>query len=158
MIGKHGQAAFLAALVLGGQCPCFPDAIVVEARFQTRLAGFATDDLVVLVVDGAGRRRRLLLRVKHRVSLAESDREFGKALRAAWSDFHSPGNFDPDLDAIAVVTGPPANRAFGDGRVVLGWARCSSDSEEFEGKVEAAGFSSDGKRLPGRGAAPPRSG
>lgn len=140
------QASFLLHLLIGGRVPCLPSGKVETVRLQAKQAGFNTDDIAIKICTDEGVSHRLLVQIKHHVTITASDEEFKSALESAWSDFSNQSLFIQGRDALALITGPLSEQTLQHVRPFLDWARTSETSEEFIGKVATAQFSSDKKR------------
>ena len=125
------QAAFLIGLLTGGATPCILDARVVKLDFQTTDLGYATDDLLVTAQSEAGQQHRLLLQVKHNLTLSASDGEFEKVLRQFWGDYQAHGRFDPIHDRLVIVKSGLNDGERNHVKLVLNWARFNSSSTAF---------------------------
>ncbi len=141
------QASFCALMLAGGFAPCLPCRPIQKLILQGKVFGYSTDDLIVFTsLPDASSLRKLLVQIKHSISLTEGNQTFGEVIAAAWSDFQQPRLFSRDRDAFALVTGPLSATDIYDSRTVLEWARHSTTADEFLMKVERAKFSSDAKR------------
>lgn len=134
-------------MLAGGFAPCLPCRPIQKLILQGKVHGFSTDDLIVFtsLPDGS-ESRKLLVQIKHSISLTEGNQTFGEVIAAAWLDFQDTRLFSRDRDAFALVTGPLSATDIEDGRTILEWARHSAAADEFFTKVETAKFSSDAKR------------
>ncbi|QOJ16309.1 MAG: hypothetical protein HRU76_01290 [Phycisphaeraceae bacterium] len=140
------QASFCALMLAGGFAPCPPVPPIQKLILQERFK-HSTDDLIVFtsLPDGS-ELRKLLVQIKHSISLTEGNQTFGEVVEAAWLDFQETRLFSRDRDAFALVTGPLSATDIEDSRTILEWARHSTTADEFFTKVETAKFSSDAKR------------
>lgn len=141
------QASFCALMLAGGFAPCLPCRPIQKLILQGKVQGYSTDDLIVFtsLPDGS-ELRKLLVQIKHSISLTEGNQTFGEVVEAAWLDFQETRLFSRDRDAFALVTGPLSATDIEDSRTILEWARHSTTADEFFTKVETANFSSDAKR------------
>lgn len=141
------QASFCALMLAGGFAPCLPCRPIQKLILQGKVQGYSTDDLIVFtsLPDGS-ELRKLLVQIKHSISLTEGNQTFGEVVEAAWLDFQETRLFSRDRDAFALVTGPLSATDIEDSRTILEWARHSTTADEFFTKVETAKFSSDAKR------------
>ena len=128
---QHIQAAFLIGLLTGGATPCIPDARVVKLNFQTTDLGYATDDLLVTAQSETGLQHRLLLQIKHNLTLSASDGEFEKVLRQLWEDYQAAARFDPIHDRLVIVKSGLNDGERNHVKIVLNWARFNSSSIAF---------------------------
>lgn len=128
---QHIQAAFLIGLLTGGSSPCVPDARIVKLNFQTTDLECATDDLLVTAQSGRGQQHRLLLQIKHNLTLSASDAEFEKVLSQFWEDYQAVGRFDPTHDRLVIVKGGLNDGERNHVKIVLNWARFNASSTDF---------------------------
>lgn len=141
------QTAFAILMLSGGFAPCLEPWPIAEIALQARRTGYRTDDCVVTAVEPVrGRTSRLLTQIKHAVAFTERDQVFGEAIHAAWTDFRNTKLFDPDEDAIALVTGPLSAQDIANVRPLLEWARTSASAHDFVTMVQTANLASDAKR------------
>jgi len=144
---NHVQAGFVVLMLSGGVVPCLPPWPAKEIKLQGRYPGFNTDDFVVFTEERTGgRKAKLLVQIKHSLSISKNDPAFSDAIKAAWLDFLSPELFDPNTDAIALITGPLSAHDIENARPLLEWARTSSSAQEFLTKVNLGKFSSEAKK------------
>jgi hypothetical protein len=141
------QAAFTVLLLTGRVSPCLPPWPITRIKLQGTYAGIETDDFIVYAKDPqSGREAKLLAQMKHEVSITEANRPFAAAIQSAWKDFNNDKMFNPETDAIALITGPLTQADISNVRTLLEWARTSENETEFLGKVNTAHFSDDTKR------------
>jgi hypothetical protein len=132
------QAAFVALMLSNGACPCLAYCWpIVEVVLQPHYLGYETDDTLVKTRnDNTGASSRLLAQVKHSISFTKKDRQMPAVIGAAWRDFNNKDRFNPDCDAIALITGSISKT---DGESVcrlLEFARGSRDAADFEVKIK----------------------
>jgi len=131
------QLKFFVTLLKNDRFPCLegPYKEISWIKTQARPT-FMTDDVVVCVLDLSGKEHKLLGQIKHKLTFTKSDEEYQKTLRQAWDDF-TGGNFDPKLDAIAIITGPiPTQTAIDTIRPLFEAARASISLEELYTKAK----------------------
>ena len=149
--GQHFEAhiqAMLVALMLSNGCaPCMPTWPIKKIKLQNKIDGYDTDDVMVVVEDVTSRRTgRFIAQIRHDVAITISNTRFGKLIQQAWNDFNNPENFDREVDAIALITGPLSKTDTQDVPWLLGQAKHTSDSHEFFRNVAQSNFSSKQKR------------
>lgn len=143
----HVQAMFLILMLSGGFVPGIRAWPISRIMLQGRYQGYRTDDLIVFVNElGSKRQSKLLVQVKHTIAFTENDATLEKVLHAAWLDFLSPDHFDPDRDAIALITGPLNSDDIAHTRQLLEFARSANDASDFITKVTLARYSHQTKR------------
>jgi hypothetical protein len=142
------QATFVTLMLSGGYAPCLPSWPIIEIKLQGAVAGYATDDLIVLVKNPANSNdhRRLLGQVKNSIAITTKSKLFAEVIQAAWIDFNNPNVFTRGKDVIALITGP-INATDTDGvNGLLEQARHTRDADEFITQVNRANFCSDNVR------------
>ena len=140
------QAAFAVLMLTGRIAPCLPPFPITKIKLQVRYAGVQTDDFIVFAKQPETEQEaKLLVQVKHDLSITERDTTFAEVIQSNWNDFNSE-SFDSSVDAIALITGPLSATDIDDVRPILEWARHSEDETEFFTKIKTANFSSDAKR------------
>ncbi|AFY93168.1 ATP-binding protein [Chamaesiphon minutus] len=140
------QAAFAVLMLTGRIAPCLPPFPITKIKLQARYTGVQTDDFIVFAKQPETEQEaKLLVQVKHDLSITEGDTTFAEVIQSNWNDFNSE-SFDSSVDAIALVTGPLSATDIDDVRPILEWARHSEDETEFFTKIKTANFSSDAKR------------
>lgn len=143
----HIQAAFVTLMLSGGYAPCLPTWPIKEIKLQAKIAGYATDDLIVFVENPTNReRKRLLGQIKHSISFTESNKIFGEVILAAWHDFNNSECFTKGKDVIALITGPISKSDTDGVRWLLDHARHTRDAEEFITQISQANFCSNNTR------------
>jgi hypothetical protein len=129
---QHIQAAFLVGLLTGGAPPCISNARITGLYFQTTDLGYSTDDLLVVTQSSLGQQHRLLLQIKHNLTLsAAEDNEFEKVLRQFWQDYQAADRFDPNRDRLVIVKGGLNDGERNHVKIVLNWARFNASSTTF---------------------------
>lgn len=139
------QASRLLAMCLGSHVPGAQDGRIVELRFQARIHGHHTDDLVCYIEQGDGQRTRALLQMKRSLTARERDTAFSESIGAAWTDY----NFDEFVrgqDSIFFIYDTASAAAMKGAATVCTWARYSATPAEFLKKVAAEEFSNAANR------------
>ncbi|MBE9224154.1 ATP-binding protein [Phormidium sp. LEGE 05292] len=140
------QAAFTILMLSGRLAPCLPLFPIVKIKLQGHYAGFNTDDFIVFANQPETEKEaRLLAQIKHDISITASDKTFAEVIQSTWNDFNDE-SFDPDTDALALITGLLSATDINDVRPILEWARHAENEAEFFTKINTANFSSDAKR------------
>lgn len=141
------QASYLLAMFAGSPTAVLPDAAVVELRFQGRVHGYHTDDLICTLRLDDGSTLKALLQVKLTLKAIPSDSPFSESLIAAWYDYQDSSLFQRGRDRLVVVYSRDAD---GSGIHVASqltqFARTSLTGAEFVRKATAEGFSSKQQR------------
>ena len=140
------QAVYLLAMFAGWPTPVLPDAEVIELRFQARIHGYNTDDLVCTLRDEAGGTRKAVLQVKLTLKALPSDEPFAESIVAAWYDFKNPTLFERGRDRLVIVFARDADQSIYFAGQLTHMARTSLTSGEFVLKATAEGFSSKPQR------------
>lgn len=139
------QASRLLAMCLGSPVPGAPDGRIVELRFQARIHGHHTDDLVCHIEQGDGQRTRALLQMKRSLTPREKDKKFAESIGAAWTDYNSE-DFVRGQDSIYIVYDTASAAAMKGASTVCTWARYSATPGEFLKKVDAEDLSNAANR------------
>lgn len=136
------QAIYLLAMFAAWPTPIQPDAEVIELRFQGRIHGYNTDDLVCTLRDGTGAIWKALLQIKLTLKALPSDTSFAEAVVAAWYDFNNASLFERGRDRLIIVYSRDADQSIHFANLLTRMARTSLTGAEFEHKATADGFSS----------------
>jgi len=140
------QAAFTVLMLSGRLAPCIPPFPITKIKLQGHYAGFHTDDFVVFAKQSETEKEaKLLAQIKHDIGITEKNKIFGEVIQSNWNDFNGE-SFNPNTDALALITGPLSATDINDVRPILEWARHAESEEEFFTKINTANFSSDAKR------------
>lgn len=140
------QASRLLAMCLGDPIPGKTDGRVIELRFQARVHGHHTDDLVCTFEDHAAIRSRVLLQMKRTVSPRETNEAFCGAVGSAWIDFTKSAQFTAGQDTLFLIYDGASSHGMTAAAVVTDWARRSANVQEFEQKVAGEKFSNPANR------------
>lgn len=140
------QALYLLAMLTGWPTPLLQDAVVEELRFQARIHGYNTDDLVCTLLDDAGARRKALLQVRLTLKAVRSDQPFKESIVAAWYDYKNDTLFRKGQDRLIVVYANDVGGGIQASAHLTQFARTSLTSAEFVRKATAKGFSSEVRR------------
>jgi hypothetical protein len=137
------QASFVALMLTGGYAPCLRSRWpIVEIKLQGRVAGYETDDLIVVMENPSSKeRRRLLCQVKHSIAITKGSSLLGEVLKAAWNDYRNPAIFNKHSDAIALITGPISETDHHNVSWLLDQAKHTKDAEEFFFNIQQTNFS-----------------
>ena len=139
------QTAFVVLMLAGGYLPCLPGKKITKLKLQCKNAGFSTDDIVAYTVDNSTNvEHKLLVQIKHDISITNSDKQFQEVITSAWTDFNNSSIFNKEKDVIALITGPLSKSDFYDTRIILDWARHSENEKDYF--VKLANFCSNQKR------------
>jgi tetratricopeptide (TPR) repeat protein len=133
-------------MLTGWPTPLLQDAVIEELRFQARIHGYSTDDLVCTLLDDAGGRRKVLLQIKLTLKAIPSDQPFKDAIVAAWYDYSNDTLFKRGRDRLVIVYANDVGGGIQAAGQLTQFARTSLTSAEFVRKATAEGFSSDARR------------
>jgi tetratricopeptide (TPR) repeat protein len=140
------QATKLLALCIAGPTAGLPDeSRVVELRFQARVHGRFTDDLVCTVENTAGLRSRALMQMKSGLTARKSDKDFVQAIGNAWLDFHSQ-DFAKGSDTLLIVHDALTKSQMSGAQAVVEVAKSSLTSTDWQQKLIAPGAGNETKR------------
>ncbi len=142
------QSLFVALMLTGGAVPVLPSTVIQQIKFQGKYAGYETDDCIIFAYasNNIQQQSKLLVQIKHGVSITQSNDNFEKVIHAAWRDFNNPNLFNPDTDHIALIRESLPETDIKNVRPILEWARHCHSADEFFKKVETQNFSSNEKR------------
>jgi hypothetical protein len=103
----HVQACFVTLMLTRGCTPCLPSWPIIEIKLQGQNDGFNTDDMIVYVENPVNKElRKILVQVKHTITITQGDKIFRDVIQAAWKDFNNSDLFNKNKDVIALITGP----------------------------------------------------
>ena len=131
---------FLGLLLLCGIPAIFSDCQVIEVGFQTGHLGWKTDDLLVTCSTRRNKNRRLAMQVKLRLTVSAKDPDCIKTFTGFWNDFKAKERFNPDLDALVLITQRGTNAILEGLGGLLDCARNSSHAKDFTHRLAAPGF------------------
>lgn len=140
------QASRLLMMCLGAPVPGAAEGRVIELKFQARIHGHHTDDLVCIIEGDDGKRRRSLLQMKRSLAARVKDKAFSAFIAAAWADYKNSTVFDRGSDSIFIVYDNASAAAMKGAATVCDWARYSATAGEFFNKVGAENFSNTANR------------
>ena len=135
-------AVFLALLLTRGIPAVFKDCQVEEVAFQTQRLGWETDDLLVVCSSAQHGQRRLAIQVKRTLHIRASSTDCQDTFQGFWKDFNEPDKFDPDHDALVIVTLRGTNTLLEGLGGLVDCARNSSDEVDFTRRMATQGLSS----------------
>lgn len=135
------QASRLLAMCLGHVIPGKTDGRVVELRFQSRVLGHHTDDLVCTFEDQSSSRSKVMLQMKRTMHPRGTDGAFSDAVGSAWLDFVNASVFKKYTDSVFLICDTSSYHAMASAGTVSDWARRSADAAEFLLKVSKPKFS-----------------
>ena len=143
---QHVGAMFLGLLLTRGIPPVYQDCQIDEVSFQTRHLGWNTDDLLVCCSKENGERHRLAIQVKRNLVVSSSSPDCEQTIQGFWDDFRTADLFDPERDALLLVTLRGTNTLLDGLGSLLECARNSSDAADFHHRLATPGFISDKAR------------
>ena len=135
-------AVFLALLLTRGIPAVFKDCQVEEVAFQTQRLGWETDDLLVVCSSAQHAQRRLAIQVKRTLHIRASSTDCQETFQGFWKDFNDPNKFNPDHDALVLMTLRGTNTLLEGLGGLLDYARNSSDEADFTRRMAMQGLSS----------------
>lgn len=139
----HVQAFFVTLMLTRGfvsSLPCWP---IVGIKFQGKIDGFDTDDLIITVEENINdrRQRKLLGQIKHRLAVTKNNSVFRAAIQAAWDDYNNPEIFVKNRDTIALLTGPLSDVDVHTVPWLLNYAKNTNNVNEFFSNIKQANYS-----------------
>lgn len=141
------QASYLLALLSGDDSRFLAHSQITEMRFQGRIHGFNTDDLICTVERDDGSTFKVAMQVKLTLKARVSDTPFKDSITDAWHDYDAGAQFKRDVDRIVIVY----SRDSGTGTVyaasqVCAKARAAANSADFLRAALSEGYSSRDQR------------
>ena len=130
-------AMFLAYLLARGIPPIFRNSRVEAVGFQMKRYGWETDDLVVTCLTDKNETRKLAMQAKRSFKVSRGG-DCAKTFRGFWKDFNDAGRFDPDQDALVLVT-PRSNSSLKDLADLLDVSRDSLNAGDLKRRLGTAG-------------------
>jgi tetratricopeptide (TPR) repeat protein len=141
------QATKLLAMCTAGPTAGLPDDTrVVELRFQARVHGRFTDDLVCTVENRSGVRSRALMQMKSGLTARKSNASFTEAVGNAWLDFQAP-DFAKGADVLMIVFDMTTKAQMRGAEAVATVAKSSLTSADWLQKLLGAGAGNEPKRI-----------
>lgn len=128
------QTAYYITFLLGGQVPGLPESHITYFRQQSGSLGYGTDDLL-LRCENEATTHRVLMQVKHLITITADNKIFTDVLTAAWRDFNNSALFDPVTDKIYLVSSGLPMVVKNHLLPVLAWAKAKNDGADFLNEV-----------------------
>lgn len=127
------QTAFFISFLLGLNVPA-TKGIVEYYRLQSGSIGYNTDDLLLgLTTEGV--QSRILIQIKHNLTISAKGTEFTKVIIDAWKDFKNPDLFNSANDKQFIIKYGLTSDERNHLKVLLDWARAKSDPKDFFNEV-----------------------
>lgn len=140
------QAAHLLAMLIGVPLAGLPDYRVVSIKFQARIYGIETDDLVCTLESPYGSPCKRLIQIKRTLETSAGNTSFRQAISRAWADYSNSGIFNRSLDSISIICDYQAGISTREAKTIVDFARSSLTTEEFLRKIQTPRFSSEACR------------
>lgn len=140
------QASRLLSMCLGNGSIGISDGRIVEIRFQARVHGYHTDDLVCTFQVDSDLSRKVLVQIKRTLNARPSDKAFVEAVTAAWLDYSNKSLFIKGSDSIFLVHDVMSLQAMSGASSICQTAVYSATLEEFTLKVQKQKFSNNMNR------------
>lgn len=122
------QTCFFISFLLGVPIPGVPGRITTF-RQQSGSLGYQTDDLF-LIVSGQ-RDARVLLQIKHHLTISTNGMEFKEVLTNAWKDFKNQNLFDKSSDKIFIIKSDLTLDEKKHLIILLDWARAKAETQDL---------------------------
>lgn len=144
---NRAQAVKLLHMCLGMPSPGIAEGwAIVELRFQARVHGPQTDDLVCTVQNSSGMQRKVLLQMKSGLTARPSHKAFQDAIEGAWIDYHQTDHFVREEDCIVIVHDARGKHNMSGASAVAKAASMSLNVIDWLEKIETEGVSNSLKR------------
>ncbi len=141
------QAVNLLHMCTGMRSPGIPEGWAIsEMRFQARVHGPQTDDLVCTIKNSVGEQRKVLMQMKSGLTAQKSSKAFQDAIGGAWLDFQNPNNFTRGQDRIVIVHDADVQHLLEGAAFVVRAANQSLTAKEWLQKIEPRGVGNQMKR------------
>jgi hypothetical protein len=128
------QTGFFVSFLLGLTMPGTANGKIEHFRQQSGSLGYETDDLLLECLAG-DQPIRVLMQIKHQLTISEGGEEFGKVINAAWKDFNNATLFDPKHDKIFIVKSDLTLDEKRHLLVILDWARAKATPVDLKNEV-----------------------
>jgi tetratricopeptide (TPR) repeat protein len=135
------QASYLLALLSGDDSRFLAHSQLIELRFQGRIHGFNTDDLICTVERDDGSTFKVAMQVKLTLKARVSDTPFKDSITDAWHDYDAGTQFKRDVDSRDSGTGTVHAAS-----KVCAKARAAANSADFVKAALSEGYSSSDQR------------
>ena len=129
---------FLAKLLVGDYSPIFAKCRVDGVGFQKSYFGLKTDDLLV-TCSLDNEKHQLAIQAKYTFHIGVNNSKCVKTFQNFWRDFKETAKFNPDNDALVLVT-RSVGSSLHDLVSLLNQARNSSDFDDFVTRMAAPGL------------------
>lgn len=128
------QTGYFISFLLGLTMPGTADGKIEHFRQQAGSLGYETDDLL-LECKTSDEPVRILLQIKHQLTISEGGEEFGKVISAAWKDFNNTNLFNQDRDKLFIVKSDLTLDEKNHLLVILDWARAKASAVDLKNEV-----------------------
>ncbi len=135
-------AFYLVSLLAADTPRGLNDGITQNVGFQRRWDGSILDDVVVTSKTATTVTHKIVIQVKHQITISPNDETFRKVLSDCWTTFSGTnGSFEPNKDRLGIATGSYTTKVDGHLQRLFQWARTSNSADEFQ-RIRIEGFSS----------------
>ena len=138
-------AAYLLALLTGGEPRGLPGAVIDRIELQRASEGRPLDDVIVHARDGSGTTAVLEIQVKRQIAFSRSDDVFRDVVRQIAAAARRT-DFGSNRYELAVATARTSARISGPYQDVLTWARQLDSARNFIERINRAGSANDNMR------------
>lgn len=120
--------------------------MICEIRFQARVHGPQTDDLVCTIQNSVGVRRKVLMQIKSGLKAQKTSKAFRDAIGGAWLDFQQPADFSQGQDRIIIVHDAEVRHSLEGAASVVKAANTSLSAKDWLQKIDPKGVGNQLKR------------
>lgn len=138
-------ASCLAAILCEASIRGLPGQFATRVLSQRADFEAPLDDLIVEGLHSDGRKTRLDLQVKNKLTFTENDSEWRDVLRRAWNTV-SKGDFDAASQRVGVAIGTFNARVEQHYQSIFKWAEESADAKHFFERIEKGDYSHKDKQ------------
>lgn len=127
------QTAFVATMIVRGNVPCVSGALS-EVAMQVTNRGYETDDMLAIVNSESGT-HRLLLQIKHELTISDSNNIFNNVISSFWKDYNNTELFDKQNDKLIIVKGGLTKAERHHFKMLFNWACNKATAKDFISEV-----------------------
>lgn len=127
------QTAFVVTMIVRGNVPCVSGALS-EVAMQGTNRGYETDDMLAIVKSESGT-HRLLMQIKHELTISDTNNTFNDVISSFWKDYNSTELFDKQNDKLIIVKGGLTKAERHHFKMLFNWACNKAAAEDFMSEV-----------------------
>ncbi|WP_109698083.1 nSTAND3 domain-containing NTPase [Chitinophaga deserti] len=128
------QTAYYISFILGSHIPGLEGGRITSFKQQSGSLGYETDDLLLSCENNAYS-YKILVQIKHLITISSKNPLFKKVLISAWKDFKNSDLFNPIVDKIFIVSSAWSIETKTHLSQILDWAKNKDSYIDFENEV-----------------------